>query len=199
MNTAVAVIRGYLNGQYGRKKPLPLAVQLSFEQTYGGTDGDSATLAKTIAAISAITGLPVDQRLSITGSMNQLGEAQPIGGANEKIEGHFGMLKRRGLLRPGGCYGAVLPARNLSDLMLKEEVVQAHRDGLYVVHAVSCMNEALEILLGRPAEEIHRLVEQKLEEMYAEMKKDKADGVCKKCGCQTPASPPPDGKKPEGQ
>jgi len=159
-NTAVAVIRGYLSGQYGRKKALSLAVQLCFEQCYGGIDGDSASLAETIAIISAITDLPVDQRLAVTGSMNQWGEAQPIGGANEKIEGHFGVLKRRGLLKAG--HGVVLPKKNLEDLMLDEEVVEAQRQGLYQVYAVSSLDEALEIFLGRPAKEIHKLVEKKL-------------------------------------
>ncbi len=162
-NTATATIRGYIAGQYGRKKPLGLAVQISFEQCYGGIDGDSATLAETIALISAITDLPVDQSLAITGSMNQWGEAQPIGGANEKIEGHFGALKRRGLLGPG--HGVVLPRRNLEDLMLKEEVVEAQNQGLYQVYAVEHLDEALEIFLGRPAKEIHKLVAKKLAQM----------------------------------
>ncbi|MFA6603944.1 MAG: AAA family ATPase [Patescibacteria group bacterium] len=167
-NTATATIRGYISGQYGRKKPLGLAVQISFEQCYGGVDGDSATLAETIALISAITELPIDQRLAITGSMNQWGEAQPIGGANEKIEGHFGVLKRRGLLKAG--HGVVLPKQNLDDLMLKEELVEAQRQGLYQVYAVSTLDEALEIFLGRPAAEIHKLVEEKLAGLNGEDK-----------------------------
>lgn len=165
-NTATAVIRGYLSGQYGRKKPLSLAAQLCFEQCYGGIDGDSATLAEVVALISAITGLPVDQRLAMTGSMNQWGEAQPIGGANEKIEGHFEALRRRGLLGPG--HGVVLPRLNLSNLMLREEVVEAQKQGLYQVYAVSHVDEALEIFLGRPAQEIHRLVAKRLGEIGKE-------------------------------
>lgn len=161
-NTAVAVIRGWLSGQYGREEPLSLAVQLCFEQNYGGVDGDSASLAETVAAISAISELPIDQRLAITGSMNQWGEAQPIGGVNDKLEGHFQALKRRGLLKKGGGHGAIVPIQNLDNLMLDPELVQAQRDGLYQVYFVTNIDEALELLLDRPAEEIHRLVRQKL-------------------------------------
>jgi len=163
MDTAIGVIRGYFSGRYGRKRPLGLAVQLCFEQCYGGIDGDSASLAETVALISAITRLPVDQRLAMTGSMNQLGEAQPIGGANEKIEGHFDALKRRGLLRPG--HGTVLPTQNLDNLMLKDEVIEAQRQGLYQIYAVSHIDEALEIFLRRPAKEIHDLVKKRLKEI----------------------------------
>lgn len=162
-DASIAVIRGYLSGQYGRKKPLSLSVQLCFEQCYGGIDGDSASLAETIATISAITELPVDQRLSITGSMNQWGEVQVIGGVNEKIEGHFDLLRRAKVLKPG-C-GVVIPHKNIGDLMLKEEVVEAHRRGDYQIHAVQTIDQALELLLGRPAAEIHDLVESKLDEM----------------------------------
>lgn len=159
-NSAIAIIRGYLSGLYGREKPLGLAVQICFEQSYGGIEGDSASLAEVIAAVSDITGLPVDQRLAITGSMNQWGEAQPIGGVNEKIEGHFGTLQRRGLLRPG--HGVVIPALNVDDLNLKEEVIAAQEQGLYQVYAVSHIDEALEIFLGRPAEKIHALAKKEL-------------------------------------
>jgi len=174
-NTATAVIRGYLSGQYGRKKPPSIAVQLCFEQCYGGIDGDSATLAEVIALISAITELPIDQRLAITGSMNQWGEAQPIGGVNEKIEGHFGILKRRGLLQAG--HGVVMPTRNLDDLMLKEEVVEGQRQGLYQVYAVDNIDQALEIFLGRPAQEIHELVEKRLAEIVPETPKSETPSV----------------------
>ncbi len=172
-NTATATIRGYIAGQYGRKKPLGLAVSISFEQCYGGVDGDSATLAETIALISAITELPIDQNLAITGSMNQWGQAQPIGGANEKIEGHFGALKRRGLLGPS--HGVVLPRSNLDDLMLKEEVVEAHRQGIYTVYAYNNLDEVLELFLGRPAQEVKALIKEKLAEIGKATDPDETD------------------------
>lgn len=162
-NMAIGIISGYLSGKYGRQKALELTVQLCFEQCYGGIDGDSASLAEMVALVSAITELPVDQRLAITGSMNQMGEAQPIGGANEKIEGHFEAIRLCGRFAPG--HGFVLPARNLGDLMLKDEVIEAQRNGVYQIYAVNHVDEALEIFLGRPAAEIHALVQQKLGEI----------------------------------
>lgn len=158
---ATAIIRGYLSGQYGQKKPLSLSSQICFEQCYNGIDGPSATLAELIVLISSITGLPVDQRLVITGAMGQWGEAQLIGGVNEKIEGHFGFLKRQDLLKQGG-HGAVIPKHNLVHLMLDREVIEAQKQGLYQVYAVETIDEALEIFLGHPAAEIHKLVEEKL-------------------------------------
>ena len=159
-NTATGVIRGKLCGTYGAEKPFGLTVNICFEQCYGGIDGDSATMAEYIATISRITGLPVDQRFTITGSMNQQGEAQPIGGVNEKVEGHHDALKRLGLLTAG--HGVIVPVQNLEDLMLDERVLESQRQGLYQVYAVRSVDEALEILLDRPIEEIHRLVRERL-------------------------------------
>jgi predicted ATP-dependent protease len=157
-NTAVAVIQGWLSGQYGRKKALGLGVQLNFEQCYGGVDGDSASLAETVAIVSALTGLPINQRLSITGSMDQWGQAQPIGGVNYKLEGHFEALQRRGKLAVNSGHGAIIPVQNRDDLMLNRELVEACAKGEYTVYAVSHIDEALELLLGLPAAEVHRQV-----------------------------------------
>ena len=191
---ATAIIRGYLSGQYGAEKPPKLAVQICFEQCYGGIDGDSATLAETVCVISALTGLPIDQRLAITGSMDQWGRAQPIGGTNDKIEGHFGALSRRGLLKPG--HGVVLPVHNLDDLMLDESVVAAQARGDYQVYAVTCLDEALEIFLGRPAAEIHALVAQKLAAMAAKTpaKASKSAKPDEPANTNKPSEPPPDSK-----
>jgi len=161
-DTAVQTISGWLNGRFGTEKTLGLGVQISFEQCYGGIDGDSASLAEAVVIMSAITGLPIDQRLAITGSMNQLGEAQPIGGQNEKIEGHFDWLMRQGALKPDCGCGVALPRRNLNGLMLKEEVVLAQKEGLYQVYALDTVEDALEIFLGRPADEIYALASEKL-------------------------------------
>jgi lon-related putative ATP-dependent protease len=165
-NSAVDTIVGYLRGRYGRRKPFGLTVQLSFEQTYNGIDGDSASLAEVIATISSITELPIRQDLAITGSMNQLGEVQPIGGVNEKIEGHFGALQRRNLLC--GHHGVVIPIQNVIHLMLDEDIVAARKRGFYHVYAVTNVEQALELFLDRPIAEIDRLVREKLDEMNAE-------------------------------
>jgi len=162
-DTAVQTITGWLCGLFGRDDALGLEVQISFEQCYGGIDGDSASLAEAVVIMSAITGLPIDQRLAITGSMNQLGEAQPIGGQNEKIEGHFDWLMRKEVLRTGSGHGVALPRRNLRGLMLKEEVVLAQKEGLYQVFALDTVEDALEIFLGRPADEIYGIAREKLQ------------------------------------
>lgn len=173
-NTAVETIAGFLKGRLGREKKLGLTVQLSFEQCYGKVDGDSASMAEVIAIFSTLAGLPVDQRLTITGSMNQLGETQGIGGATLKIEGHFDNLVRAGLLKPG--HGVVLPARNLNDLMLKEELVAAAgKDGPYRVYAVTHVDQALEIFLKRPIAEIEKLAEKRL----AELNEEEVSGIRK--------------------
>lgn len=156
-NQAIAIIGGWLAGQYGQKQELTLGAQVCFEQNYGGIDGDSATVAETVAIISALTGLPVDQRLTVTGSMSQMGDVQPIGGANQKIEGHYDLLKRKGLLGPGK--GVALPVTNLENLMLPEEIVAASEAGTYVIHAIKTIDEALELFLGRPIAEIRELAE----------------------------------------
>jgi len=177
-NSAVDIITGYLCGKYGRRKPFGVTAQLSFEQTYNGVDGDSASLAEVIAIISAITELPVNQSLAITGSMNQWGEVQPIGGINEKIEGHFGVLNRRKLL--SGEHGVVLPVQNLVNLMLDEEIVEAQRQGLYQVFAVRHIDEALELFLGKPVTEIDQLVETKLAEINCDKKEKTGKNKTKK-------------------
>ncbi len=160
-DTAVVTITGFLKARFGKEDEFSLTAQLSFEQCYGEVDGDSASLAEVIAIVSAITELPVDQRLTVTGSMNQLGEAQPIGGATLKIEGHYDNLVRAGLLKPG--HGVVLPRRNLNNLMLKEQLVEdAGENGPYRVYAIDHVDQALEIFLRRPIEEIERIAGEKL-------------------------------------
>jgi lon-related putative ATP-dependent protease len=165
---AIAVIRGLLSGRYGRKKPLGLTVQLNFEQNYGGVNGDSASLIKTAITLSAISELPIDQRFAVTGSMNQWGEAQPIGGVNYKIEGHFSALKRRGLLKPDSGHGAIIPIQNVKDLMLDQEVVEAVRQELYTIYAVSHVDEVLELLMHKPIKTIDKTVKKKLKAINGE-------------------------------
>ncbi len=147
---AVMTLQGFLMDRYAHEAPLALAATLSFEQSYGLIEGDSATCAETCALLSRIADVPVKQNLAITGSMDQRGEVQAIGGVNEKIEGFFDVCRIKGLT---GDQGVVIPATNVQHLMLREDVVQAVQDGKFAIHSVSTLDEALEALTGVPAGE----------------------------------------------
>jgi predicted ATP-dependent protease len=157
----VLVLSGYLAGRYMLTKPLSLSATLVFEQLYGGIEGDSASSAELYALLSALAGAPVKQSLAVTGSVNQHGDIQAIGGVNEKIEGFFDLCKARGLT---GDQGVLIPQANVKHLMLREDVVQAVADGKFAVYPVSTVDEGVERLTGVPAAEIHARVEARLEE-----------------------------------
>jgi predicted ATP-dependent protease len=144
----VLILTGYLGARYDPGVPLSLSATLVFEQTYGGVEGDSASLAELCALLSALSGVAVQQSLALTGSVNQHGEAQSIGGVNEKIEGFFDLCRERGLT---GEQGVVIPRSNAKNLMLRREVVDAAAEGRFHVHAVGHVDEALELLTGRAA------------------------------------------------
>jgi predicted ATP-dependent protease len=144
----VQILIGYLGQTYAQEFPLSLSCRICFEQNYGGIDGDSASSTELFAIISALSGLPIRQDIAVTGSINQHGEIQPIGGATYKIEGFFDLCKKRGLT---GRQGVIIPARNVRDLVLKDEVVQAVKDGLFHIYPIICVNEGLEILTEIPA------------------------------------------------
>jgi predicted ATP-dependent protease len=144
----VLILSGYLGAQFGQEYPLSLSATISFEQGYDTIDGDSASLAETCSILSSLADAPIRQDLAITGSVNQKGEVQAIGGANAKIEGFFDVCKTIGL---SGNQGVVLPASNVQNLMLREDVVQAVRDGQFSIYEVSSVDEALEVLTGVPA------------------------------------------------
>jgi predicted ATP-dependent protease len=146
----VMVLTGYLKGHYALEVPLSLSATLVFEQSYGEVDGDSATAAELVCLLSALSGLPVKQSLAITGSMNQHGRIQAIGGINAKIEGFFDICQARGL---SGEQGVIMPASNAEDLMLREDVVAAVRDGKFHIYTVERVEEAIELLLDTPAGE----------------------------------------------
>jgi lon-related putative ATP-dependent protease len=147
-NKGVLILSGYLGGTYAQEKPLSLSASLAFEQSYGDVEGDSASAAELVALLSAVAGVPVRQNIAITGSINQKGEIQPIGGVNEKIEGFFSVCKARGFT---GDQGVVIPKANVRNLMLKKEVVQAVKDGKFGVLAVSTADEAITVMTGIPA------------------------------------------------
>jgi lon-related putative ATP-dependent protease len=144
----VQIISGYLNGYYSATRPLSLSASVAFEQSYGPIDGDSASTAELIAILSAIADVPLKQSLAITGSINQRGVIQPIGGANEKIEGFFDVCAMRGLTKG---HGVIIPKANVVNLMLRDDVLDAVRSGRFAVYAVENVNEAIEILTGMRA------------------------------------------------
>ncbi len=144
----VLILSGYLGGQYAAQRPLSLSASLTFEQTYEEVEGDSASAAELYALLSVLAEVPIQQGIAVTGSVNQRGEIQPIGGVNEKIEGFYAVCKAKGLT---GRQGVIIPHSNLPNLMLREEVVEAVRDGRFHVWAVRSLDEGLEILTGLPA------------------------------------------------
>ncbi len=144
----VLILSSYLGATYLPDKPLSLSASLVFEQSYGGVDGDSASSAELYALISALSGAPINQSFAVTGSVDQNGRVQAIGGVNEKIEGYFDVCAARGLT---GRQGVLIPASNVKHLMLHQRVVQAVRDGKFSIHAVSTIDEGIELLTSVPA------------------------------------------------
>jgi len=144
----VLILAGLLGARYGADRPLSFSATLAFEQSYGPVDGDSASAAELCALLSAIAGVPLRQDLAVTGSINQHGDVQPIGGVNEKIEGFFDVCAARGLT---GRQGVIIPRSNVAHLMLRQDVVDAVAAGRFRVHAISTVDEGLELLTGLAA------------------------------------------------
>jgi ATP-dependent Lon protease len=144
-NKGVLIISGYFRETFGSRIPLSFTASLVFEQGYGMIDGDSASVTEICALLSALSNIPIKQSFAITGSVNQKGEIQPIGGVNEKIEGFFDACKLKGLT---GEQGVIIPVQNVKDLMLRDEIVDAVKKNKFHVHAVSKVEEAAEILTG---------------------------------------------------
>ncbi|MCS7242189.1 Lon protease family protein [Candidatus Caldatribacterium sp.] len=144
----VLIMSGYLGYRYAQDKPLSISASICFEQSYEGVEGDSASLAETCAILSDLAGVPIRQDIAVTGSINQKGEVQAVGGVNQKIEGFFRACKMKGFT---GTQGVIIPRSNVQNLMLDEEVVQAVREGKFHIYAVSSVDEAMEILTGLPA------------------------------------------------
>jgi len=147
------IINGYINGKFAHRQPLSFAASITFEQVYDEVDGDSASSTELYALLSAITDVPLKQGIAVTGSVNQLGEIQAIGGVNEKIEGFYAVCKAKGLT---GEQGVMIPKDNVRNLMLKPDVVDAIRDGKFHVWAVSNIEQGVELLTGMPAGRLRR-------------------------------------------
>lgn len=168
----VMIISGYLHSMYAQRRPLTMNASITFEQSYGGIDGDSASSTEVYAILSSLANVSLRQDIAVTGSVNQMGEIQPIGGVNQKIEGFFHICKARGLT---GRQGVIIPRQNERDLMLRHEVIDAVRRGKFHIHSIGNLDEGLEILTGLRAgrrlkngsfekDTVHDLVDRKLNE-----------------------------------
>jgi predicted ATP-dependent protease len=178
---AILIITSYLGSKYAVKKPISLSASITFEQLYEMVEGDSATCAELYALLSSISGVPLKQSFAVTGSMDQNGDVQPIGGVNQKIEGFFQLCKMRGL---DGSQGVIIPNRNRKNLVLNNEVVDTVNKGLFSIYTIDCMEEGLEILTGMKAGELQKdgtysegtinyLIEKRLTEISEALEKQK--------------------------
>ena len=146
----VLILEGYFRGKYAQDKPLTMSSSICFEQSYGGVDGDSASSTEVYAILSSLSGLPLRQDIAVTGSVNQKGEIQPIGGANQKIEGFYDVCKAKGLT---GNQGVMIPSLNVPDLMLRKDIVQSASDGKFHIYPVGTIDRGMTILTGIEAGE----------------------------------------------
>ncbi len=178
---AIMIISSYLGSRYASRKPISLSASITFEQLYEMIEGDSATCAEFYALLSSISGVPLKQCFAVTGSMDQNGDVQPIGGVNEKTEGFFDLCKVRGL---DGSHGVIIPRRNIKNLMVKQEVVDAVMAGKFSIYPIERVEEGLEILTGMPAGEmqedgtypegtVNYLVMKRFDEITAALEKKK--------------------------
>ena len=175
----VLILSSYLRTKYAAETPLSMSASLVFEQSYGGVEGDSASVAETCALLSAVSGVPLEQSLAVTGSVNQHGRVQVIGGVNEKIEGFFDVCNARGLT---GKQGVLIPRENVQHLMLRHDVVAAVAAGRFNIYPITTVDDALALLTGLaagerdadgkfPADSVNGLVEHKLKRL-AEIQRD---------------------------
>jgi len=171
-NKGVLILAGYLRSKYAQDKPLAMSASLCFEQSYSGVEGDSASSTEVYALLSALSELPLRQDIAVTGSVNQKGEIQPIGGVNQKIEGFYEVCKAKGLT---GTQGVMVPYQNIKDLMLRKDVISAVREGKFHIYPVKTIDQGIEILTGMAAGErkedgsyepdtVNHLVDKKLRE-----------------------------------
>jgi len=178
-NKGVLILGGYLRNKYAQDKPLTISASIAFEQSYSGVDGDSASSTEIYALLSSLSGVPLRQDIAVTGSVNQMGEIQAIGGVNEKTEGFFDCCRHLGL---SGQQGVLIPESNLRDLMLRKDVVRAVKEGTFHIYAVRTVDEGIEILTGReaggkgsggayPEGSINDLVDRKLRELGEGLRK----------------------------
>ncbi|MFP4686873.1 MAG: Lon protease family protein, partial [bacterium] len=178
-NKGVMILSGYLGGQFALDIPLALSASITFEQLYEEVEGDSASSSELYALLSSLSGFPIRQDLAVTGSVNQRGQVQAIGGVNEKIEGFFDVCRLEGLT---GHQGVIIPASNVNNLMVRADVVEAVKNGKFSIYAVKSIGEGIELLTGKPAGEkqqdgsypegsVNYAVQKKLKELAEKAKK----------------------------
>ncbi|MBW1797449.1 MAG: AAA family ATPase [Deltaproteobacteria bacterium] len=192
-NKGVLILGGYLRKKYAQDKPLTMSASIAFEQSYGAVDGDSASSTEIYALLSSLSGIPIKQYIAVTGSVNQKGEIQAIGGVNQKIEGFYDCCRKKGLTKK---QGVTIPESNVKDLMLRKDVVEAVKKGKFHVYPVKTIDEGIEILTGKKAGQrkadgtytkgtINDLVDRKLKELAEGIKnfgKNEEDEEKKKPG-----------------
>ncbi len=165
----VLILSGYLGEKFGRKCPLSFSASICFEQNYSGIDGDSASSTELYGLLSSLSGVPIKQNIAVTGSVNQKGEVQPIGGVNQKIEGFYQVCKIKGLT---GQQGVIIPEQNVKNLMLSDEVIESVKRKEFHIYAVKTIEEGIEILTDTSYREIFSLVQSRLREINDCVKKE---------------------------
>lgn len=160
-NKSVLILQGYLTENFAQEYPLSVNAYICFEQSYGGIEGDSATLAELCALLSSLSGIPIKQNIAITGSLNQKGEIQVVGGITEKVEGFYNICKKRGL--KDKAYGVILPKDNMDNLILTDEMEEDISKGKFNIYPVSKIEESVEILMDKMFEDVKVLVKRKLD------------------------------------
>jgi ATP-dependent Lon protease len=183
-NKGVYILAGYLRDKYAQDKPITMSASICFEQSYSGVEGDSASSTELYALLSSLSGLPLRQDIAVTGSVNQKGEIQPIGGVNEKIEGFFDVCKAKGMT---GKQGVMIPHLNVGDLMLRKDVIQTVKEGKFHIYPVKTIEQGVEILTGTEAGErlpeggfkegtVNDLVDKKLRDLGIKIKEFEGGG-----------------------
>ena len=160
-NKSVLILQGYLTENFAQEYPLSINAYICFEQNYGGIEGDSATLAELCALLSSLSGVPIKQNVAVTGSLNQKGDIQVVGGITEKIEGFYNVCKKRGFKEK--TYGVILPKDNMDNLILSDEMEKSIDEGSFKIYPVSKIEESIEILMDKMFEEVKILVKEKLD------------------------------------
>ena len=164
------ILSGYVGHKYGKDTPLALSCSIAFEQSYGEVEGDSASAAELLAVLSSIGEIPVRQDIAITGSIDQLGNIQPVGGIKEKIEGFYSVCKIKGLT---GDQGVVVPSRNFDNIILDDEVLEAVEERKFHIYTIDTVDDAIKIMTQMDPLEFHRQIKEKLVEYYRQAVKGK--------------------------
>jgi predicted ATP-dependent protease len=190
----VLILEGYLRNRYARKHPLALSASLTFEQSYGWVEGDSASSAELYCLLSALAGISLRQDVAVTGSVNQHGEVQAVGGVNEKIEGFFDVCKLKGL---SGTQGVCIPRANVRHLVLRHDVIDSVRDARFHIWAIDSIDEGIELLTGTPAGGLeqegtfHYRLAQRLQQMLSALQEQPLAGAAPRVRLAAAAVPKP--------